>query len=395
MKGDFKFRHPKGRNIEVQFRWRPGKWKSTGCADMTAAVEFALREAVKQGSTSDFKRNTTLREYAAGFFTEADPRGFRKRLLRRGISYEPFYFEKHQALLDNYILPAHGDYLINSLTDVMIEDLVIDLESKRRRGEQLANDTKNKVLMCYRIVLQEALRQGYVSHNEAREVQPLPANGGGRGVFTDGELSLLFPCGLAQLSELWGGLRWALYFCILRDTGWRPGEVAALRLSSYYPELHGVFTTSSVDFHTHKVKERIKTTRSGQKFKSGFLNPQTEEILKEYVLSLEGSDPYFFRYVYRSKEQFIYPEVANKHFKSVSRKAGVNLDGRTQYCFRHTFNTRYIGRLPEMARLLLMGHTSNRPEYDHLTPEQNLRRVLQIDGAREALGVGEKNFGNV
>lgn len=390
MKNDYRFRHPKGRNIEVMFRFRPGKWISTGTEDRTLAQKFAEDHIAGMGTASRRKEGTTLREFAQGFFTCEDPRGFRKRLERRGSRYEEVFFQQHQARLDNYILPAHGDYLIGSISDVMIEDFLIDLERRtvKGRGKDLCNSTKNKILACYRLVLQEAVRQGYARTNQAREVVALSSADSERGIFSEVELERLFPEEEEKLMEIWGDPMWATYFLILRDTGWRPGEAAALRVDNYFPELHGVFTTSSVDFRTHRIKERIKTSSRGQKYKDGFLQKQTAKMVEKLIASRGKDSPYLFCYRFGGKEQFIYPDVANKHLKASAERAGVRLAGRTQYCFRHTFNTYYIGRLPEMARLILMGHTKNRKEYDHLTPEQSLRRVLEIEGTAEALGIG-------
>ncbi len=89
--------------------------------------------------------------------------------------------------------------------------------------------------------------------------------------------------------------------------------------------------------------------------------------------------------------QYIYAEFANDRLESAAKRAGIDLRGRTQYCFRHTWNTYYYGKLPEMARLLLMGHTSNRPEYNHITPIQALERVLNIEGFKEAMGITQDN----
>lgn len=388
MRKEFRFRHPKGRNIEVMYSFRPGKWKSTGCKNIADAVQFAIKDisAMRLGFTRE-KENTTLKEFAKDFFTEKDPHGFRKRLIRRGVNYEDSFYIQHQSRLDNYILPKHGDYLISAITDVMIEDFIIDLKKYNDKKTELANNTKNKVLICYRLVLQEAVRQGYVTKNAAKEVPELRKDGAERGVFTEDELLLLFPEPYDELLRIWGSLRWAVYFLILRDTGWRPGEVSSLRLSNYFPELQGVYTRSSVDFKTHQIKNRIKTSTKGQKYKDGFLQSGTVEVLRKYITTLEGDDPYFFEYEHKNKKQFIYPEVANKHFKASAERAGVRLHGRTQYCFRHTFNTYYIGRLPEAARLILMGHRAYRREYDHLTPEQSLQRVLSIQGTSEALGL--------
>ena len=98
-------------------------------------------------------------------------------------------------------------------------------------------------------------------------------------------------------------------------------------------------------------------------------------------------DEHLFHLTRGDRSHFIYPECANKHMRICCAKAGIALHGRTQYSFRHTFNTNALGNIPEVARLLLMGHTSNRQEYNHLTPRQALERVLAIEGVRDALGL--------
>ncbi|MBQ4281071.1 MAG: hypothetical protein II753_03115, partial [Spirochaetales bacterium] len=65
----------------------------------------------------------------------------------------------------------------------------------------------------------------------------------------------------------------------------------------------------------------------------------------------------------------------NHHLQGCAKRAEVVLNGRTEYSFRHSYQTHYIGRIPERALQLLMGHTKTRKEYTHLTPEQTLERV--------------------
>ena len=74
----------------------------------------------------------------------------------------------------------------------------------------------------------------------------------------------------------------------------------------------------------------------------------------------------------------MYAELANKHLRAAANRANVALGVRTQYCFRHTWNTLRIGTIPETARLLLMGHTKDRPEYNHLQAEEALRRARKL-----------------
>ena len=130
---------------------------------------------------------------------------------------------------------------------------------------------------------------------------------------------------------------------------------------------------------------------------AGFVTEQTarlltrlaEECKSDYLFELREED---IPKSHRRKDhgvQYIYAELANDRLVASAKAAGVELDGRTQYCFRHTWNTFYIGKLPEVARLLLMGHHKNRPEYTHLSPVQSLERVLDIKGFKEAMGIEE------
>ena len=55
----------------------------------------------------------------------------------------------------------------------------------------------------------------------------------------------------------------------------------------------------------------------------------------------------------------------HKHFKASVIRAGLELQGRTQYCLRHTFYTEALKRMPEKEVEKMAGHKSLRKEYDH------------------------------
>lgn len=355
----------------VTFAHIPNRWFSTGSATLEGAIDFAR---AKMGETGAEKKELTLSEFAKGFFTSSDPHGYRHRLERRDTFYEQSYYDGHESRLNKHILKAHGGYLISSITEYMIEDFILDLN--------LANSTKNKVLSCYRIIMEQAVREGYISYNPASKVKELPSCCKERDVFTEHEYSIMFPEDDDKLIAFWGTLKWAVYFSILKDTGWRPAEVAGLAKVNYFPELRGIYTTCSVDYKTHQLKQRIKTTRKGQPFKDGFLSEQTCRLLNLWIANCPTDQLFPLN---RVKGTLIYPDCANKHLKLRFCASHMDLKGRTQYCFRHTFNTRSLGHLPEVARLILMGHTRNRQEYNHLTPREALERVLRIEGVEEAL----------
>lgn len=366
----------KRKNIQVQFAHIPGKWFSTGTSDMTKAVLWAENKLHEDISSET--KPMTLREFADGFFSESDPQRYRHRLERHGKHYEDSYFEKKQGQLDNYILPAHGDYLLASLSSNLIDDFFIDLVNFRN-GKDLAPDTKNKILETYSDVLGEARRQGLIKENPCTNIETIQVSSDiKRKQITEEELALFFPTDRRRLLRIWHSLQWAVYYMIMKDTGFRPGEIAALTKLNYFPEFHGLFTQSSVSSWTHQVKDSIKTTKKGQPFKSGFLSEQTTEYLEELIRKTDGE------YLFRLKNgKFITSDCANDHLRSSAKRAGVELGDRTQYSFRHSFATYYYGRIPELARLLLMGHTQTRQEYVHITPEQALQRALSIEGMEE------------
>ena len=374
MRSKYRFRKQKNRkHSEVMFAHIPGKWFTTDSETKEGAVLWA-ENFLRKERGEIIQTEMTLGEFAKDFFKPSDPHGYRHRLERRNTFYEEDFFNNHQARLDNYILKAHGHYLLTALNDVTIEDFILDLKSKQHKNRLLSEDARNKVLTCYRIVLQEAVREGYIKSNPAKDVVSIATTYKHREAFTQEELDLLFPQDDHQLLQVWGqNVKWAVYFCIMKDTGWRPGEVAGLKITNWYPELHGIYTTDSVDRRTHKIKHSIKTTRRGQKYKAGFLDDQTARLLQQLASTTRGE--YLFEINGRG---LVYAELANKHLRAAANRANVALGVRTQYCFRHTWNTLRIGKIPETARLLLMGHTKDRPEYNHLQAEEALRRARKL-----------------
>ena len=371
--------HREGRYIQVVFKHIPGGCFSTGTNDDAEAIKWAEKKLAQDTGRITSAAIPTLAEFAKDFFKPSDPRGFRKRQLARGYHYDESYYSNKQGRLDNYILKAHGGYLIDSISDVLIEDFLLDL--KKEDGTPLANNTKNKIYAAYSDVMHEAKRLGYIKVNPCDSVQKMSQTGQNRDAITEEELAKLFPADRDSLIRIWGSQQWALYFLILRDTGWRPGQVAGLSVINYYPELHGVYTTGSVDWRTRNYKNSIKTTNKGQKFCEGFLSDQTVELLEDYIRTNPGMDQMFKA----DNGKLFCVTTTNNHFKSTCEKLGINLGNRTQYSMRHSFQTFYIGKMPETARLLLMGHTKTRQEYSHLTPEQTLKRVLSIEGVEDVI----------
>ena len=369
-----------GRYIQVVFDHIPGGCFSSGTKNEAEAILWAERKVqIDTGKICEEQRVLTLGEFAKEFFSPSDPKGFIKRNIARGRSFEATEYERRQGYLNNYILPAHGRFLLDSISDVAIEDFIIDLKSVKT-GKSLSNDSKNKILAAYSDIMKEAKRLGYIKHNPCDSVDRMAEDHEGRVPFTEEELAKLFPEDRDRLIFIWRDLMWAVYFLVIRDTGWRPGEVAGLSVRNYFPEIHGVYTTGSVGWHDRQYKDSVKTTRKGMRYREGFLSQQAADLLEELIRYNPDQESLFL-----VNGNYMWSTTANDHLRDAAPRAGVELNGRTQYSFRHSFQTYYIGRMPELARLVLMGHTHTRSEYTHLTPEQSLKRVLTIEGVEEAI----------
>jgi integrase len=351
------------------FRHIPGKWISTGTRDMKEAIRFA--EERMRTFTPAKRKGLTMKAFSQGFFTE-DPYGYRKRNDKRNHKYKEAFYTQHQGRLDNYIIPKFGDYLVSSITDVMIEDWFLDLKSHKFPDRELSDDAKNKVLLCFRIVMDEAKRQGLISHNPAKDVVMINEENEKREPFNLAELRKMFPTDKKELLRIWGSRMWAVYFLIMRDTGFRPGEVSALEKDSYIPNFKGIYTESSVDFRTRKVQQSIKTTSKGQPYKVGILTQQTRTQLEKLIQATRGE------YLFMIGDRHIEPCTSNKHLRASCQRAGVEIGERTQYCLRHSFETNLSGKIDNKQLLELMAHTSYRGEYDHRTPEMILEQLQSV-----------------
>jgi hypothetical protein len=152
MKSKYRFRHPTGRVIQVTYAHIPGKWFSTGTHDKYEAIQWAEKRIHDDFQSQHSNRNVmTLRQFSLDFFTAKDPQGYRLRNEKRNRNYTEHYYYAHQSRLDGYILPKFGEYLLPAINDVMIEDWLMTIKGRHTNGKELADDSKNKVLICVTI----------------------------------------------------------------------------------------------------------------------------------------------------------------------------------------------------------------------------------------------------
>lgn len=368
----YKLRNVTGRCISVEFSHIPGKRISTGTKDMTEAILFAEEYLMNDGIQIE-KDMMTFKQYADNFFMRTDARSFHARNEAFKKKRGPTFYKKHQALLDNYIMPQWGNYLIASITPSMIESWI--LTYKGINGKQHADATKNKTLQCLNHIMESAKKEGIIDINPVDTVTAITAESSERRPLTTDEQQTLFPLDAKARIDIWEDLMWATYFSVFYDTGFRPGEIAGLRVCDVYrtPSGLAVSTTQSVNSEVMEIATRVKTSGKGMERRVGLLDSITEELLLQLVESKKNPKDLLFVPPKSKKFKVLSASSSNKHFKQICKKMGLDDEGLVQYCLRHTYETERRGDLDDSMLAITMGHTKLRDDYDHRAATEMIR----------------------
>lgn len=339
----------------VVFDIQPHKTYSSGKATEEEAVAWAYQNI-------DLVRRRVVAP-TFGSFTEyfflPDVCSWSRRRLQHGRTYAPAYFSSRRGILVNHLQPTLSPWRLDALTPGTLDDLLMELENIRT-GAPLAPETRERARQVLKFIFEEAIFQRLVRDNPAAEIPPYCGTENPRTPFTLEEIHRFFPADLDAGRTIWRSLDWYGYFLLLWLGGLRGGESAAFRLCDWVKEEHGGIVQQSIDYRTREIKG-LKTAKVGAVAKPIIFTDQMETILT--LLEYEGRDP--TKPVFRINGHPIKMESALKHLKSVARELGIDMTGRTQYSFRHTFYTEMLKRLPEEDVIRMAGHRRLRKEYDH------------------------------
>jgi integrase len=123
-----------------------------------------------------------------------------------------------------------------------------------------------------------------------------------------------------------------------------------------------------------EIKQRIKTTGKGKSYKVGLLDTQACRLVEKLIESLPEDQEYLFMV----NGGHVATSTSNKHFTTCVKRAGIPLEGRSQYSLRHTFMTSVAGEIDERHVKELMGHTKFRDDYDHRVVERRLKQLQEV-----------------
>lgn len=370
----FKLRHRDGRSIEVSFMENKTKWISLKTNDIELAKKISWKMCVEKGSSCITKKNVTLEEFASDFFKNDSI--YTKKMLAFGNSVESY--SKYQAYLDNYILPRFGKIRICDIKACDIEDWYSTL-TDFRNGRPLANSTKTFILNSFSKILKDAVKKEYIKESPINYVDRLNIDYKNRDKIDTSYIDKMFPNNVDEMLNIWGDDTTALYFSILHDTGFRPGEALALKWENLHVDRKVIYTTSSFLTSNMKYKNTIKTSHRGKNYKVGFMSTLTLDLLKVHhdYLNHESNDFLFSRRLNNGKAKIISYQTFRKRLIETLEILGIN-NNYTMYCLRHTFQSDIESKVEEKYLLELMGHTKKRKEYSHHTEDEIINMVGDV-----------------
>jgi integrase len=372
-----------GRNIEVVFDAMPHKHVSTGTKDMSEAVEFANKYLAHLGLDSDIM--PTFGVFAKGFYTRRDKDSLYKREESFRRNKRELWYDAQEWYLDKYIMPFFSAYKIDMISSRLVEKWLTQLTGINK--DDLSGNSKRKILSCLRIVLDDAVGCSYISYNPARQaMQPKDKPVMPKRPLNPYEQRTLFPDSVQERLTVWLTPVYAAYFSVMYDTGFRPQEVAALKVKDVYttPRGRGVYTDHTICFERMEYQESVKTSGKGMESRVGLLTDITSQLIDKVIDQYHLTDDDFLFLLWRDKpKSWIQSATGNKKLRCTCKRLGLDTD-ICQYSLRHTFATYRRGNLDEATLALSMGHAGGkvRNDYDHRTAQILL---MQLERDRDKL----------
>lgn len=354
---EIKYTKRHGRNVQVSLDG--GKtWRTTNCATIAEAKLKCL------GLTGTVKMD----EYCEQLYFNDGVGSFRWKDRARGRNIVPSVYFEREGVVKNYILPAFGKRILSEITPREVESWILELKGVKFR-KKLTNAYKNKIVGEFKAIMKEAVIDGFVTSNPFMGIKLYSNSDTRRTALTKDELKTIFPEDKNELIKIWGSLENAVFYLIMRDTGFRPCEIAGLSKDDFNLIKRSVVTTHEYVEFEGKIVDRIKTSKTGQKYKVGVLADSTVKLLFDYFNEIDRN------YLFYTGTYKKITHLKNKVFHKVTcLYLGRDL---TQYDLRHTFMTNLIGQYSKETIMELMGHTVWETCYDNRDKDTIVSQILE------------------
>lgn len=355
------YRNSNGVYYYYIYRYGKRLRRSTGEKTKKKALDVALMRIGYSDLDNEARhRYITFGKYASDFWNyETCP--IIQNKIKRGGRYTIKHANRQQGRVNSNMMPYFKSKVLQELTPAMIESWLFML------AETLSNKTVNDCLNCMRLILDQAIAEGYLTTNVARSVKPLIVNSVRRGCFT-----------VEQIKEIFSA-DWendiAYTMCYLSaHTGMRLGEIRALKPEQIHKDYIEVNASYSRE-------DGRKCTKSGYS-RIVPINSIIYGMLEKLVYDEDS-------YIFRSTEKDVpfTDRAVEQNLKHIMKILNIDAEKLklTFHSFRHFFNSRLIasGLHGEEVRAII-GHESEdmTMHYLHLSPSDmdNIRQIqFRID----------------
>jgi len=278
------------------------------------------------------------------------------------------------AVMKNWIVPLWGEVNPRRLTVRMIDQAMYGATSTLTR-RPLAGATRNRILSVLSEIYVHLIEEGDLKTNPVRDVvrcRSTPEKP--RSALSVEVLKTLFPDNRAELKRIWRTQKYICAFLIIRDTGLRPGELAALKWDDWHPEKQFFPILRAIESGS---RNREKGTKTGAT-KPAIITDRTAaeiEMLRKKVKPKPGE------YIFANKYGVPYStHRLSWNFHQAVERAGLNRTDLTPYWLRHTFNSMMLETNSTGTVQLLMGHNTEAMtrHYRHATAESLARTADKI-----------------
>lgn len=356
------------RNGTIYVYFEGHGFRSSGLTNRDDALAWAA-----QYNPEKAKTDITLREFTEDFFLPGKCLWLR-HAKSHGRKFVDSTIQRYRRHLVNHIWPELGNMPISQITRLRIRTWFDSLD--------LAADTKNKILGTLRVVFDEAETHELIENSPVDKVKSYNTSDSKRRPrLSVEEINKLFPSSHDEAISIHLTQKWVTYHLIMADCGLRPGEVSALTWGIWKRSLHGILIIKTFASDAMIMRDTTKSDEKG----IALLSERTEQELLLWESMADRTEPGDLLF-YDSEGGPIRAEVSNKHFKASCKRAGIELNGRTQYSLRHSFASDALSLIPHGTVKLLMHHRDEKSirQYDHREIEQQLTEKLQDKKIQEA-----------
>ena len=325
----------KGKTVWYYWIWGDdGKriYRSTGERTKAKALEYvmSLRDEGKLGTRD--RVLIPFGEFAKDFFIPGICPVERNAHLR-GKSMTKATLSVRRTALMEHIIPHFGKTPICYITRAKVNKWLMDLPTT----DKISRSSANNHLVAFRLVMEEAVRQGLISENPCTKVENLGSDSKRRASFTTEEVKKLI-----GKPDDWDDPMIRLMCLTSAVTGMRMGEVRALKSDC-------ITDTSILIKASFSYEDGYKLPKNGKE-RVAPIPPSLRDELR--AMQQKGAKYIFC--VYDSEKPV---SAAWIHKSLMKRMEACGIKGKTFHSFRAYFNTEMMAaNVNETVVRAVIGH---------------------------------------